>query len=323
MKNSSCDGCPLKIVSDRGGSFLAEVFRKFENLQSIRHLASTPYHPQTNDLVERMHRTLNHAITTLSHSNPERWDEFLLQAVFSLRVRTHAVTGYSPFYLLYGVEPRLPGDKSPFDSFLAPLDEFERREQRLEFTARELDHLGQIELPLTTGLSLKRNEWSVALVWRLALLTTTSLSVIWSNSSISPELNSSFVGKVRILLLNLDFPVLIGLCLPMVVGWTLPTTNMTWLPGLRILLKINLISMMAPLALCSLLCRLNLLHLPPLPLRLLLHLPWKGQSDNSTWIFIGCLWTSDFGLASDCLWIVIERCAFRLYLAFCLLFLFF
>lgn len=136
-------GCPLEIVSDRGGSFLAEVFKEFEQLQSIRHLASTPYHPQTNGLVERMHRMLNHAITTLSNSNPERWDEFLPQTVFSLRVRTHAVTRHSPFYLLYGIEPRLPGDTSPPDSFLAPLDELERREQRLEFTARELDHLGQ------------------------------------------------------------------------------------------------------------------------------------------------------------------------------------
>ena len=136
-------GCPLEIVSDRGGAFLAEVFREFEHLQSIRHLASTPYHPQTNGLVERMHRMLNHAITTLSNSNPERWDEYLPQTVFSLRVRTHAVTGHSPFYLLYGIEPRLPGDTSPPDSFLAPLDELERREQRLEFTARELDHLGQ------------------------------------------------------------------------------------------------------------------------------------------------------------------------------------
>ncbi|KFY90892.1 hypothetical protein V498_05779 [Pseudogymnoascus sp. VKM F-4517 (FW-2822)] len=38
------------------------------------------------------------------------WDEYLTQAVFATRLRIHAVSQYSPFYLLYGVTPKLPGD---------------------------------------------------------------------------------------------------------------------------------------------------------------------------------------------------------------------
>ncbi|KAH9270622.1 hypothetical protein BASA83_007224 [Batrachochytrium salamandrivorans] len=65
--------------------------------------------------------TMGHAITTLTQGRPDRWDEYLQQTVFALRVRKHAVTKQSPFYLLYGVHPRLPGDDGPIKETMAPL----------------------------------------------------------------------------------------------------------------------------------------------------------------------------------------------------------
>ncbi|KAH9248950.1 hypothetical protein BASA81_013350 [Batrachochytrium salamandrivorans] len=58
-------GAPFEIISDRGKSFLAEGISEFERENSIRHLATTPYHPQTNGMVERMHSMLGHGLTTL------------------------------------------------------------------------------------------------------------------------------------------------------------------------------------------------------------------------------------------------------------------
>jgi len=106
-------GCPYEIFSDRASALLSESLSNYIELQTIRHKATTPYHPKTNGLVERMHATVGHSITTLSHSQPKRWDEFLNQTIFAIRVRSHAVTKFSPFYLLYGLEPRLPGDTEP------------------------------------------------------------------------------------------------------------------------------------------------------------------------------------------------------------------
>jgi hypothetical protein len=136
-------GTPLEIITDRGKSLLAEAVDEYEKRNLIKHHASTPYHPQTNGMVERMHSMLGHAITCLVDGIPKRWDEFLAQTLFSMRVRTHSTTGYSPFYLLYGIDPRLPFDPRPPPETMRPLDEEEYDEFCAEYTARELDILGE------------------------------------------------------------------------------------------------------------------------------------------------------------------------------------
>ncbi|KAH9263623.1 hypothetical protein BASA83_012968 [Batrachochytrium salamandrivorans] len=136
-------GAPFEIISDRGKSFLAEGIDLFERENKIRHLATTPYHPQTNGMVERMHAMLGHGLTTLVHGKRDRWDEYLPQVLLALRTRTHAVTGFSPFFLLFGIHPRLPTDETPPRNTLAPLDEIERMEENSEFIARNLEEVGQ------------------------------------------------------------------------------------------------------------------------------------------------------------------------------------
>ncbi|KAH6589338.1 hypothetical protein BASA50_010084 [Batrachochytrium salamandrivorans] len=136
-------GAPFEIISDRGKSFLAEGIDLFERENKIRHFATTPYHPQINGMVERMHAMLGHGLTTLGNGKRDRWDEYLPQVLLALRTRTHAVTGYSPFFLLFGINPRLPYDETPPQSSMAPLDEIERMEETSEFIARNLDEVGQ------------------------------------------------------------------------------------------------------------------------------------------------------------------------------------
>ncbi|KAH9245031.1 hypothetical protein BASA81_017509 [Batrachochytrium salamandrivorans] len=136
-------GAPFEIISDRGKSFLAEGIDLFERENRIRHLATTPYHPQTNGMVERMHAMLGHGLTTLVHGKRDRWDEYLPQVLLALRTRTHAVTKFSPFFLLFGIHPRLPTDETPPQNTLAPLDDIERMEENSEFIARNLEEVGQ------------------------------------------------------------------------------------------------------------------------------------------------------------------------------------
>ncbi|KAH9245949.1 hypothetical protein BASA81_016544 [Batrachochytrium salamandrivorans] len=93
-------------------------------------------------MVERMHAMLGHGLTTLVADKRDRWDEYLPQVLLAIRTRTHAVTGFSPFYLLFGTHPRLPNDKLPKKQSHA-FGRIERMEENSEFIARNLEEVGQ------------------------------------------------------------------------------------------------------------------------------------------------------------------------------------
>jgi hypothetical protein len=63
--------------------------------------------------VENLNGILGKMLTKYLMNKPTKaWDLYLLQAVFATRIHEHSVTGFSPFYLVYGVHPRIPSDGS-------------------------------------------------------------------------------------------------------------------------------------------------------------------------------------------------------------------
>jgi hypothetical protein len=131
-------GAPHEIITDRAQSFSAAIVKEYLQIQATNHFPSTPYHPQTNGLVERMHGVLGPIITKMSVHAREKWDEFVNSAVFILNARKHSVTGYSPFFLVYGLQPRLPGDVHPPGVF-----DLRNANDVAAVTSRELRLLGQ------------------------------------------------------------------------------------------------------------------------------------------------------------------------------------
>ena len=53
---------------------------------------------------------LLYIIRKLAIDQPKEWDIHLDTALFTCRVRTQKTTALSPFYMAYGVQPRIPGD---------------------------------------------------------------------------------------------------------------------------------------------------------------------------------------------------------------------
>ena len=106
-------GAPKEIITDRGRNLWAPAMKEFlEKLKTV-HRSTTPYHPQTNSLVENFNRTISHMLTKYLVGKPRQmWDQYVDQALFAIRIRTHSTTRQSPFYLLYGCKPRLPTDDS-------------------------------------------------------------------------------------------------------------------------------------------------------------------------------------------------------------------
>ena len=101
-------GVPSKIVSDQGSQFMSEVMREVSRLLSIEHVTTTPYHPQSNGLVERFNGTLKSMLKKLCAERPTDWDRYLEAALFAYREVKQESLGFSPFELLYGRTVRGP-----------------------------------------------------------------------------------------------------------------------------------------------------------------------------------------------------------------------
>ena len=98
-----------EIVTDNG----SEVKGATEELlrrHGIPQIRISPYNSQANGVVERGHFTIREAIIKACDGNASQWPDLVHHAFFADRVTVRKATGFSPYYLLYGVDPVLPLD---------------------------------------------------------------------------------------------------------------------------------------------------------------------------------------------------------------------
>lgn len=110
-------GCPNIIITDNGRPFISELIQIACKQFSIRQKTISPYHSQSNGLVERFNRTIDTILKRRNLEEKNNWQDFLPAAVFAYRSIKQATTGQSPFYLMYGYEPT-----TFFDNHTKPID---------------------------------------------------------------------------------------------------------------------------------------------------------------------------------------------------------
>ena len=104
-------GVPTVILSDQGSHFRNQLMSNIQNLIGYNHIYSTPYHPQTNGIVERFNSTFVPQISKLQDTEGNNWDEYLQAVVFAYNTGIHKTTKYSPYELVYG---RLASSPYPY-----------------------------------------------------------------------------------------------------------------------------------------------------------------------------------------------------------------
>ena len=99
-------GTPKVILSDQGRNFISETIRILCEQFLIKHKFSSPYHPQTNGMVERFNRTLCESLAKVKGTDD--WDIHIPAVLLAYRTKKHATTSYTPFQLVYGRQATLP-----------------------------------------------------------------------------------------------------------------------------------------------------------------------------------------------------------------------
>ena len=103
-------GFPQRLMSDQGTGFTSKVIAAMCSLLGIEKIWTTPYHPQSNGSAKRVHQTLRRMIGKLDLEKHQKWPVHLGSVLIAYNATRSLVTGYSPYYLMFGRRPRLPID---------------------------------------------------------------------------------------------------------------------------------------------------------------------------------------------------------------------
>ncbi|MEW8547865.1 MAG: hypothetical protein AB2693_30530, partial [Candidatus Thiodiazotropha sp.] len=90
--------------------FESNLFQEMCKLFGIEKTRTTPYHPQSDGMVERFNRTLATMLTAYVSSNQRDWDNQLPYVTMAYRSAEHETTGMSPNMLMLGREVSTPLD---------------------------------------------------------------------------------------------------------------------------------------------------------------------------------------------------------------------
>jgi hypothetical protein len=101
-------GFPENIVSDRDSRFTSNFWTALWKLAGTELAMSTSYHPQTDGQTENVNRAVQDILRAYTKDNRRDWDRHLTAVEIAINSSRHASTGYTPHFLNYNQEMRLP-----------------------------------------------------------------------------------------------------------------------------------------------------------------------------------------------------------------------
>ncbi len=103
---SSRVGIPAEILTDQGTPFMSRLMADLCQLLRVKQLRTTVYHPQADGLVERFNQMLKQMLRRVVAEDKRDWDLMIPYVLFGIREVPQASTGFTPFELLFGRQPR-------------------------------------------------------------------------------------------------------------------------------------------------------------------------------------------------------------------------
>ena len=118
-------GPPESILSDNGKQFISKIYEHFQKSYQTKIKLITPYHPESNGQIERLHRWIKERLALLSYDldldwvesksgKHDNWTHYIPIIEYKYNTTINRMTSHCPFEIIYGFTPRDPV-KIPFD----------------------------------------------------------------------------------------------------------------------------------------------------------------------------------------------------------------
>ena len=104
----ACFGVPQAIVSDHDSHFRNFMMSKLTEKLGLCHENSLPYYPQANGQVEVINKVLITMLRRMIGIHKTSWHTMLFSTLWAYQTSIKSATGFTPFWLVYGVEAILP-----------------------------------------------------------------------------------------------------------------------------------------------------------------------------------------------------------------------
>lgn len=121
VKHVACKfGLPANIVTDRDPRWTSVFWREVAELLKTEMLLASSHHPQHDGQTEIVNRQLETMLRAYVREDRNSWCEWVHLLEHAYNSREHGATGATPYFLLYGFEPRSPVDVT--ESNVAAMD---------------------------------------------------------------------------------------------------------------------------------------------------------------------------------------------------------
>uniref|UniRef100_H2ZRT1 Gypsy retrotransposon integrase-like protein 1 n=1 Tax=Latimeria chalumnae TaxID=7897 RepID=H2ZRT1_LATCH len=185
-------GTPCTIHTDQGRNFESTFFQELCTLLDIDKTRTTPYHPQSDGLVERFNRTLTMMLSMFVEANQSNWDQMLPFVMMAYRSSVQSSTGSTPFKVLFGREITLPVDVV---MNIKPEQEYHYVSEYVQQTASCLQSMAEAVQCHQASASQKQKAYFDL---KVTPHTYEVGEYVWVRRGLSPKLQRRFKGPFRV-----------------------------------------------------------------------------------------------------------------------------
>lgn len=140
-------GVPNVVITDNGPQFISSHFKELLKEYQVYHSLNAAYHPQVNP-AERLNRSILSSVRSYIKNDHRDWDIEIPKIACAFRTATHASTKFTPYFINFGQEMQLSGERSLTD------------EQKYEGDSEKCERLQKIRENVTTNLKNAYKKYS-------------------------------------------------------------------------------------------------------------------------------------------------------------------